>query len=71
MALNKLSINKVDLKDKRVLIRVDFNVPMKDGVITNPHRIVAALDTLRFALDHGARSLVVSPTWADLMVRRT
>jgi len=59
MALNKLSINKVDLKDKRVFIRVDFNVPMKDGVITNPHRIVAALDTLRYALDHGAKSLVV------------
>jgi len=59
MALNKLSIKSVDLKDKRVLMRVDFNVPMKDGVITNNHRIVAALDTIKYALEHGAKSLVV------------
>jgi len=59
MALNKLSIKNVDLKDKRVLMRVDFNVPMKDGVITNNHRISAALDTIKFALEKGAKSLVV------------
>jgi len=59
MALNKLSIDKVDVKDKRVLIRVDFNIPMKDGKITNTQRIVAALPTVKYALDHGAKSVVL------------
>ncbi|KAF2367425.1 Phosphoglycerate kinase [Trinorchestia longiramus] len=60
MALNKLSIDKVDLKGKRIFIRVDFNVPMKDGVITNNQRIVAALDSIKYALDQGAKSVVLS-----------
>jgi phosphoglycerate kinase len=59
MSLNKLSVDKVDVKDKRVLIRVDFNVPMKDGVITNTQRIVAALDTVRNVLERGAKSVVL------------
>lgn len=59
MALNKLSIDKLDLKDKRVLIRVDFNVPMKEGKITNNQRIVAALPTVQHALQHGAKSVVL------------
>lgn len=59
MALNKLSIDKLDLKDKRVLIRVDFNVPMKEGKITNTQRIVAALPTVQHALQHGAKSVVL------------
>ncbi|CAG2112891.1 unnamed protein product, partial [Medioppia subpectinata] len=49
MSLKKLSIDKLDLNGKRVLIRVDFNVPMKDLKITNNQRIVAALDTVRYA----------------------
>lgn len=60
MALNKLGIDKVDLKDKRVFIRVDFNVPMKDGVITNNQRIVAALDSIKYALDQSAKSVVLA-----------
>lgn len=59
MALNKLSIDKVDVKDKRVLMRVDFNIPMKDGKITNTQRIVAALPTVKYALEHGAKSVVL------------
>ncbi|XP_054163627.1 phosphoglycerate kinase 1-like [Oppia nitens] len=59
MSLKKLSIDKLDLNGKRVLIRVDFNVPMKDGKITNNQRIVAALDTIKYALDNKAKSVVL------------
>ncbi|CAK5279410.1 unnamed protein product, partial [Mycena citricolor] len=52
---NKLSITDVDLSGKRVLIRVDFNVPQQDGKITNPARIVAALPTIKYALKNGAK----------------
>ncbi|KAF8921591.1 phosphoglycerate kinase [Mucidula mucida] len=51
---NKLAITDLDLKGKRVLIRVDFNVPIQEGKITNPARIVAALPTIKYALDNGA-----------------
>lgn len=52
----KLSITDLDLKGKRVLIRVDFNVPLdKEGKITNPARIVAALPTIQYALENGAK----------------
>ncbi|XP_044740654.1 phosphoglycerate kinase [Chrysoperla carnea] len=60
MALNKLSIEKVCFGGKRVFIRVDFNVPLKDGVITNTQRIVSALPTVRFILDQGAKSVVLA-----------
>ncbi|KRX14218.1 putative phosphoglycerate kinase [Trichinella nelsoni] len=59
MALNKLAIDNVDLEGKRVIIRVDFNVPMKDGKITNPQRIVESLPTIKYALEKGARSLIL------------
>ncbi|KRZ41661.1 putative phosphoglycerate kinase [Trichinella pseudospiralis] len=59
MALNKLAIDNVDLNGKRVIIRVDFNVPMKDGKITNPQRIVESLPTIKYALEKGARSLIL------------
>ncbi|KJH41915.1 phosphoglycerate kinase [Dictyocaulus viviparus] len=59
MSLGKLSIDKVDVKGKRVLIRVDFNVPMKDGKITNNQRIVAALPTIKHCLDHGAKAVIL------------
>uniref|UniRef100_A0A8D8TDE4 Phosphoglycerate kinase n=1 Tax=Cacopsylla melanoneura TaxID=428564 RepID=A0A8D8TDE4_9HEMI len=59
MALNKLSIDLLNLAGKRILIRVDFNVPMKEGKITNNQRIVAALDTVKYALDKGAKSVVL------------
>ena len=55
MAIKKLSILETDLKDKRVLMRVDFNVPMKDGKITNNQRITAAIPTINHALNAGAK----------------
>ncbi|KAI9312710.1 phosphoglycerate kinase 1 [Dichotomocladium elegans] len=55
----KLSIRDLNLKDKRVLIRVDFNVPIKDGKITNNNRIVQALPTIKYALDNGAKAVIL------------
>lgn len=59
MALNKLGLTDVDVKDKRIIMRVDFNVPLKDGKITNNQRIVAALDSVKHALKSGAKSVVL------------
>ncbi|XP_013378831.1 phosphoglycerate kinase 1 [Lingula anatina] len=60
MALsNKLSIDALDLGGKRVLIRVDFNVPLKGKEITNNQRIVEALPTIKYALEKGAKSVVL------------
>lgn len=59
MALNKLGLSDIDVKDKRVIMRVDFNVPLKDGKITNNQRIVAALDSVKHVLDNGAKSVVL------------
>jgi phosphoglycerate kinase len=56
---NKLAITDVDLNGKRVLIRVDFNVPMQGGKITNPARIVAALPTIKYALSNGASTVIL------------
>ncbi|TFY81545.1 hypothetical protein EWM64_g2464, partial [Hericium alpestre] len=56
---NKLAITDLDLKGKRVLIRVDFNVPQQDGKITNNARIVAALPTIKYALENGAKSVIL------------
>ncbi|EIW68287.1 hypothetical protein TREMEDRAFT_57271 [Tremella mesenterica DSM 1558] len=57
---SKLSITDVNLKDERVLIRVDFNVPQdKELNITNPARIVAALPTIKYALEQGAKSVIL------------
>lgn len=55
----KLSIKNVDLKGKRVLIRVDFNVPFANGAISNTQRIDAALPTIQYALENGAKSVVL------------
>ncbi|VDM31328.1 unnamed protein product [Hydatigera taeniaeformis] len=59
MTLKKLSVTNVDVKGKRVLMRVDFNVPMKDGKCTNTQRIVAAVPTIKLVLDNGAKSVVL------------
>ncbi|XP_052796682.1 probable phosphoglycerate kinase [Mya arenaria] len=59
MALNKLALDALDIKNKRVLIRVDFNVPLKGTTITNTQRIDAALPTIKYALENGAKSVVL------------
>ncbi|KAJ8699662.1 phosphoglycerate kinase [Pleurotus ostreatus] len=56
---NKLSITDLELEGKRVLIRVDFNVPQQDGKITNPARIVAALPTIKYAIEKGASTVTL------------
>jgi phosphoglycerate kinase len=56
----KLSIRDLDLRGKRVFIRVDFNVPLKDGAITDDTRIRASLPTIAYALEHGARIVIAS-----------
>lgn len=59
-SLNKKSIEDIDVSGKKVLARCDFNVPLKDGVITNDKRIVAALPTIKYLLDHNAKLILCS-----------
>lgn len=58
--MNKKTIRDVDLKGKVVLMRVDFNVPMKDGKITDENRIVQALPTIKYALEQDAKLVLFS-----------
>jgi phosphoglycerate kinase len=58
--MSKLTINDLDLKGKRVFIRVDFNVPLKEAVVTDDTRIRETLPTLRLAIEKGARLIIAS-----------
>lgn len=58
--MNKMSVKDVDVKGKYCLVRCDFNVPMKDGVITDENRIQGALPTIRYLTEHGAKVVLCS-----------
>lgn len=56
----KKTIRDFDLKNKKVIIRVDFNVPIKDGIITDDNRIRQSMETINYALDNGAKVILMS-----------
>jgi len=58
--MNKKTVRDVDVKGKRCLVRCDFNVPMKDGVITDENRINGALPTIQYLMEHGAKVILCS-----------
>jgi phosphoglycerate kinase len=58
--MNKLTIDDIQLKSKRVLIRVDFNVPIENGVVTDNTRIVESLPTIKKILAAGGRAILMS-----------
>ncbi len=58
--LNKKTVEDIQVKGKKVLVRCDFNVPIKDGVITSDKRIVSAIPTVKYLLDNGAKVILCS-----------
>ena len=56
----KLIVSDLDVKGKKVLVRVDFNVPIKDGVIGDDNRIVAALPTIKYIIENGGKAILLS-----------
>jgi len=60
MTYNKKTVEDIEVKGKRVLVRCDFNVPVKDGVITDDKRIVGAMKTIQYLIDQGAKVILCS-----------
>ena len=60
MSYNKKTIEDIDVKGKKVLVRCDFNVPLKDGVITDLNRLNGALPTIKYLVNNGAKVILCS-----------
>lgn len=60
---NKTSITDVDVKGKRVVVRVDFNVPIKEGKVASAGRIIGALPTIKYLLSLGMNHINTYPSW--------
>ena len=65
MSFNKKTIEDIQVNGKRVLVRCDFNVPLKDGVITDENRLVGALPTIKYLVDNGAKVILCSHLGKD------
>ena len=65
MSFNKKTIEDVQVNGKRVLVRCDFNVPLKDGVITDENRLVGALPTIKYLVENGAKVVLCSHLGKD------
>ena len=63
--MKKKTVKDIDVRGKRILMRVDFNVPMKDGVVQDDTRIKAALPSIKYVLEQGAKSLVLMSHLGD------
>lgn len=60
LTLAKLTVSDLDVNDKKVLMRVDFNVPVKDGIIGDDNRVVAALPTIKYIIEHNGKAILFS-----------
>lgn len=65
MDFNKKTIEDIDVNGKKVLVRCDFNVPLKDGVITDENRLAGALPTIKYLVDHNAKVILCSHLGKD------
>ena len=65
MNFNKKTIEDIDVKSKRVLVRCDFNVPLKEGVITDVNRLNGALPTIKYLVENGAKVILCSHLGKD------
>ena len=58
--MNKKTLKDLNVENKRVLVRVDFNVPIKEGIITDTNRIDASLTTIKYLIDNDAKVILMS-----------
>ena len=66
----KKTIRDFDLRSKKVIIRVDFNVPIKDGVITDDNRIIESIPTIKYAINNGAKVILMLEELRQLKIKK-